>query len=91
MSVHSIRAASQASSSGTLVERMARLRADANIVAAEHTDAFLQALADAAALAEQIAGGGEAYSVGVREVARRTHGELTAKVLSLRAIQQRIH
>lgn len=91
MSVHPLRAPSPASDAGTLAERMERLRADAHSVASEHTDALVQAIGDAATLAEQVAGGGEAYGVGVREFARRTHAELAAKLLSLRAIRERVH
>jgi len=91
MSVHPLRAPSSAPDAGTLAERMERLRADAHSVASEHTDALVQALSDAAALAEQVAGGGEAYGVGVREFARRAHAELTTKLLSLQAIRVRTH
>ena len=76
---------------GTIAERMERLRADANAVAAEHTDALVEALAEAASLAEQVAGGGEAYGVGVREFARRLHTDLAGKALSLQAIRERVH
>lgn len=91
MSVHPLRSSSYGLDTGTLAERMERLRADANSIASEHTDALVQALIDAAALAEQVAGGGEAYGVGVREFARRAHAELSTKVLSLRAIRERTH
>jgi len=91
MSVHPLRVTSNASDAGTLAERMERLRADAHSVASEHTDALEQALSDAASLAEQVAGGGEAYGVGVREFARRAHAELTTKLLSLQAIRVRTH
>jgi len=91
MSVHRLGSSALASATGTLAQRMERLRLDASSVANEHTDALMQALADAASLAEQVAAGGEAYDVGVREIARRTHGELAAKILNLRAIRARVH
>jgi hypothetical protein len=91
MSVHRFGSSAQTLEHGSLAERMERLRSDASAVAVEHTNAFVQALVDAAALAEQVAGGGEAYDVGVREIARRAHADLTTKVLSLRAIRERIH
>ena len=90
MSVHQIRTPSTAAGD-SLADRMARLREDAHSIAAEHTDALLQALNDAAALDEQVAAGGEAYDVGVREIARRTHADLASKILSLRAIRERVH
>jgi ABC-type transporter Mla subunit MlaD len=70
----------------SLAERMERVRNDANRVAFEHTSALLRTLEDAAALASEVAGGGEAYHVGVRELARRAHIDLTASVLNLRCI-----
>ena len=91
MSVHRLLSTSSTIETGTLAERMERLRADANAVAAEHINALMQALNDAAALADQVAGGGEAYGVGVREMARRLHTDLAAKALSLQAIRERVH
>ncbi len=70
----------------SLAERMERVRNDANRVAFEHTSALLCAFEDAAALANEVASGGEAYHVGVRELARRAHIDLTASVLNLRSI-----
>ena len=70
----------------SLAERMERVRNDANRVAFEHTSALLSAFEDAATLASEVANGGEAYHVGVRELARRAHIDLTASVLNLRSI-----
>ena len=91
MSVHPLRVTSHPLEPGTLAERMEQLRADAHSVASEHTDALVQALSDAAALAEQVAAGGEAYGVGVRDFARRAHADLATKLLTLRAIRERVH
>lgn len=91
MSVHRLSSLAQPPVAGTIAERMERLRADANAVANEHTDALVQALQDSAALADQIAAGGDAYSIGVKEFARRAHMELASKVLSLQAIRERAH
>ena len=88
MPVHRLRP-TQPLDGGDLAERMERLRADAGRLAHEHTDLLIKSLAEAAATAEQIAGGGEAYLVGVREIARRTQGELQAIILNLRAVQHR--
>jgi ABC-type transporter Mla subunit MlaD len=70
----------------SLAERMERVRNDANRVAFEHTSALLRTFEDAATLASEVASGGEAYHVGVRELARRAHIDLTASVLNLRSI-----
>jgi hypothetical protein len=75
----------------SLAKRMERLRNDASAVASEHINAFLTALAQASALAEQVANGGEAYHIGVREIARRVNKDLAPTVLSLQAIRQRSH
>ena len=72
-----------------LEDRMERLRQDASAVAFEHSAMLLQSFADAASLANQVAAGGEAYPVGVREIARRAHIDLAASVLNLRSIVQR--
>ena len=89
MAVHRLRATTQAPAAESLADRMDRLRNDATLVANEHIAAMLAALAEASALAEQVANGGEAYQIGVREIARRTHKELAPTVLSLRAIRER--
>ena len=70
----------------TLAERMERVRNDASRVAFEHTSALLRTFEDAAVLAGQVSNGGEAYHVGVREIARRAHIDLSASVLNLRSI-----
>ena len=70
----------------SLAERMERVRNDANRVAFEHTSALLRTFEDAATLASEVAAGSEAYHVGVRELARRAHIDLTASVLNLRSI-----
>jgi hypothetical protein len=91
MAVHRLRTPSQTLAVNTLAERMQRLRSDANSVAGEHIAALVEALSDAAALADQVANGGEAYHIGVREIARRTHKDLVPTVLSLRAIRAKAH
>jgi hypothetical protein len=49
----------------------------------------LRSLQTAAAIADQVADGGEAYPVGVRETSRRTQITLVGLVLSLRSIMER--
>jgi len=70
----------------SLAERMERVRNDANRVAFEHTSALLRTFEEAASLASEVANGGEAYHVGVRELARRAHIDMTASALNLRSI-----
>jgi hypothetical protein len=72
-----------------IAERMERLRADARAIALEHATEMLLAFQEASLLARQVASGGEAYHVGVREVARRTASDLEATVRSLRSIIER--
>lgn len=55
----------------TLAERVARLQAEARSLAADHVDALTRALAEVETLATEIADGGEAYPVGIREIAFR--------------------
>jgi hypothetical protein len=89
MAVHRLRASAQPTSAETLAARMERLRVDAQTVAGEHIDAFVAALAEASDLADQVANGGEAYQIGVREIARRIHKELAPTLLSLQAVHIR--
>ena len=89
MAVNRLRTPASASEPASLAERMERLRSDANAVALEHINAFLSVLSEASMLADQVASGGEAYHIGVREIARRTHKELAPVVLSLMAIRER--
>ena len=92
MAVHRLPTQATASSEGdSLAQRMDRLRNDASAVAGEHIAAFLTVLGQASVLAEQVANGGEAYHIGVREIARRVHKDLAPTVLSLQAIRQRSH
>jgi hypothetical protein len=70
----------------SFAERMERVRNDANRVAFEHTGMMLRTFEDAATLASEVANGGEAYHVGVRELARRAHIDMSASILNLRSI-----
>jgi hypothetical protein len=72
-----------------LFERVRQLHAEARELARDHVAAFEQALADAALLAEEIDAGGDAYSVGARQGARRLLGDLVGARLSLQALRGR--
>jgi hypothetical protein len=89
MAVHRLRTTTQTPGAESLADRMERLRADAGLVANEHIAAMVKALSEAVDLAEQVANGGEAYQIGVREIARRMHKDLAPTVLSLRAVCER--
>lgn len=89
MAVHRLRTVAEPAAAETLAARMERLRSDASAVASQHIDAFIATLSQANALADQVATGGEAYSIGVREIARRVNKELSPVVLSLQALQKR--
>jgi hypothetical protein len=89
MAVHRLRTPARLPDGVSLAQRMERLRLDAEAVAAEHVDALIVALNEAMMLADQIANGGEAYNIGVREIVRRMHKEVAPSVLSLRAVRER--
>ena len=89
MAVHRLRTPTQTTEAVSLADRMERLRSDAEAVASEHIAALIAALNEATTLADQVANGGEAYNIGVREIARRMHKEMAPTVLSLRAIRER--
>jgi hypothetical protein len=89
MAVHRLSNPTRPAAPATLAQRMDRLRSDASAVASEHVSALVMALAEASTIAEQVANGGDAYHIGVREIARRTYKELAPVVLSLRAVHER--
>ncbi len=61
-----------------IAETMRRLKAEAQAQAREHSLLFETAVVELEAIAQDIAGGGEAYLGGVREAARRLAGELSS-------------
>lgn len=70
-------------------ERVRRLQAEARALALEQVEALDAALATAAALARDIADGGDAYPVGARELASRLSSDLPTKAETLKAIVSR--
>jgi hypothetical protein len=70
----------------TLAERIARLQAEAKNLAREQVTALETKLGEAAALADEIAQGGDAYPVGVRELARKLAEETPRTVMNFEAI-----
>lgn len=72
-----------------LSERIRRLQAEAKSLAREHIHALERALLEVERLSAEIADGGEAYPVGVRDIARRMAEDCEMKVQSLEAIAAR--
>lgn len=70
-------------------ERVRRLQLEARALAVEEVEMLEKVLLQAAALAEEIAGGGDAYPVGARELASRLATDLPSKAETLKAIVNR--
>ena len=72
-----------------LTARIRRLQAEARAMAVEHVKLLEASIIDSAKLAEEIAEGGDAYPVGVREMARQMVAECESRLLGLQAIMHR--
>jgi hypothetical protein len=73
----------------TTTQRVQRLQREARLLAREQIEALGRDLDDFARRAADIAEGGDAYAVGVREMASRLASDLPQKAQSLRAILNR--
>lgn len=73
----------------TLAERIRRLQTEARSLARDQVSILESRLEEVAALAREIAAGGDAYPVGAREIARRLADESPRTVQSLEAIRLR--
>ncbi len=73
----------------TTAERVKRLQLEARGLALEQVEALENALHAAAAIAKEIADGGDAYPVGAREVASRLVSDLPIKAETIRTIVAR--
>jgi len=73
----------------TTTQRVQRLQREARLLAREQVEALARDLEDLARRAGEIAEGGEAYAVGVREMASRLAADLPQKSQSLLAILSR--
>ena len=73
----------------TTTQRVQRLQAEARMLAQEQVEALDRELNALAVRAQEIAEGGDAYAVGIRELASRIATDLPQKALSLRAILER--
>jgi len=74
----------------TTPERVRRLQAEARMLAREQIVVLEQALMSAAAIAEEIAAGGDAYPAGIRELASRIAEDLPSRSQTLQALLERI-
>jgi hypothetical protein len=72
-----------------IADRIRRLQDEAKGLAHEHVLALQAALVEVDRLSRDIADGGEAYPVGVREIARRLTEETEARVQAIEAILRR--
>ncbi|MFC5345990.1 hypothetical protein ACETK8_05105 [Brevundimonas staleyi] len=74
----------------TTADRVKQLQAEARALAIEQVEALEKILGEAAALADEIAKGGDAYPVGAREIASRLAEDLPAKAETIKAIVARL-
>jgi hypothetical protein len=70
--------------------RAKRLMAEARTAALEHVAALEGALEAAASLAQDVSEGGDAYPVGVRELARQLSEETYSRLQTLNAIMSKV-
>ncbi len=73
----------------TTADRVKRLQMEARALAVEQVEALEKLLMQASAMAGEIAGGGDAYPVGARELAGRLAADLPAKAQTLKAVVSR--
>ena len=73
----------------TVGDQIRRLQSEAKGLAREHVKALERALANVERIASEISEGGEAYPVGVREIARRLVDDCQTRAHSLDAIASR--
>ena len=73
----------------TTADRVKRLQLEARALAVEQVEALEKLLLQSAAMAKEIAEGGDAYPVGARELAGRLASDLPSKAETLKAIASR--
>lgn len=74
----------------TTSERVRRLQMEARALALEDIEALERLLDQAADKAREVAGGGDAYPVGAREVAERLAADLPSKAETIRVLIGRL-
>lgn len=70
-------------------DRVRRLQANAKALAREEIESMQQAMAEVGRMAAEIASGGDAYPVGIREMSSRLIREMDCQVKSIEALLQR--
>ena len=73
----------------TTADRVKRLQMEARALAVEQVEALEKLLLQSAAMAKEIAEGGDAYPVGARELAGRLASDLPSRAETLKAIASR--
>jgi predicted transcriptional regulator len=73
----------------TVGERIRNLQAQARELARDHIKALTHHLAAVEMVASEIAGGGDAYPPGIRDVARRLADEAEARCQTIEALMAR--
>lgn len=69
--------------------RVKRLQEEARSLAREHVNALTETLLQVETLAIEIASGGDAYPVGIRDLCRRMAEDCAVRVQTIAAIQGR--
>jgi hypothetical protein len=72
-----------------LTTRIRRLQEEARGMAREHINTLESSLAEVGRIAAEVSEGGDAYPVGVREMARQLVTDCESRMLGLQAIVQR--
>lgn len=70
-------------------EQVRRMQANVRALAREQVEVMTEALLEVARMADDIADGGEAYPIGVRELSRRLAKELGAHAKTIDVLLQR--
>ena len=73
----------------TRAERVRRMQANAKALAREQVQAMTEAMLEVARMAEEVATGGDAYPVGVRELSSRIRNELEVQARSIEVLLRR--
>ena len=73
----------------SLTARIRRLQEEARGMAREHVAQLEASIAETARLAGEVAEGGDAYPVGVREMARQMIADCESRLLGLQAIMHK--
>lgn len=73
----------------TRAERVRRMQANARALAREQIEEMRAAMLEVAKMADEIATGGDAYPVGVREMSGRLHADMENQAKAIEALLQR--